>query len=48
MLNSIVKSDRIIPTEKLEYVMGKVNLLDRPTLTNMSLQELGNLAITQV
>ena len=48
MLNSIAKSDRIIGTEAVKYVKGTVYLLDMPTLAKMSLQELGNLAITQV
>ena len=48
MLKSIVKSIRIIGSEGVKNVKGTVNLLDMPTLANMSLQELGNLAITQV
>ena len=48
MLKSIVKSLRIIPIKCVENVKGTVNLLDMPTLANMNLQELGNLAITQV
>ena len=48
MLKSIVKSLRIIPTNCVKRVKGTVNLLDMPTLAIMSLQELRNLAITQV
>ena len=48
MLKSIVKSDRIIGTRSVKNVKGTVNPLDMPTLANMSLQELRNLAITQV
>ena len=47
-LKSIVKSLRIIGTDRVKCVKGTVNLIDIPTLANMSLQELGNLAITQV
>ena len=47
-LKSIVKSLRIIGTDAVQNVKGTVNLLDMPTLAKMSLQELGNLAITQV
>ena len=48
MLKSIVKSHRIIGTYAVPNVKGTVNLLDMPTLAKMNLQELGNLAITQV
>ena len=48
MLKSIVKSQRIIGSKDLNNVKGTVNLLDMPTLTNMSLQEIRNLAITQM
>ena len=47
-LKSIVKSLRIIGTDAVQKVKGTVNLLDMPTLAKMSLQELGNLAITQL
>ena len=47
-LKSIVKSLRIIGTDEVKNVKGTVFLLNEPTLSNMSLQELGNLAITQV
>ena len=47
-LKSIVKSLRIIGTDNLQRVKGTVNLLDMPTLAKMNLEELGNLAITQV